>query len=65
MLLLGSIASVQFGAAFADKLFAQAGPAGVVLLRLVLSALMLLVVVPAVAARPQPRATCCAVLRTG
>jgi inner membrane transporter RhtA len=32
---------VQFGAAFADKLFAQAGPGGVVLLRLALSALLL------------------------
>lgn len=44
LLLLGSIASVQFGAAFADKLFAQAGPAGVVLLRLALSAAILLAV---------------------
>ena len=42
LLLLGSIASVQFGAAFADKLFPQAGPGGVVMLRLVLSAAMLL-----------------------
>jgi inner membrane transporter RhtA len=41
VLLLGGIASVQFGAAFAVKLFAQAGPAGVVLLRLALAALML------------------------
>lgn len=41
LLLLGSIASVQFGAAFADKLFAQAGPGGVVLLRLALSAVVL------------------------
>jgi inner membrane transporter RhtA len=40
-LLLGGIASVQFGAALASKLFAQAGPGGVVLLRLALSALML------------------------
>jgi inner membrane transporter RhtA len=45
VLLLGSIASVQFGAAFANKLFAQAGPGGVVFLRLALSALMLTVVV--------------------
>ena len=34
LLLLGSIASVQFGSAFATKLFAQAGPGGVVFLRL-------------------------------
>jgi inner membrane transporter RhtA len=32
---------VQFGAAFANKLFAQAGPGGVVLLRLALSAALL------------------------
>jgi len=44
LLLLGSIASVQFGSAFADKLFAQAGPGGVVLLRLALSAIMLLAI---------------------
>jgi inner membrane transporter RhtA len=41
VLLLGSIASVQFGAAFADTLFPKAGPGGVVLLRLALSALIL------------------------
>jgi inner membrane transporter RhtA len=41
VLVLGGIGSVQFGAAFADKLFAQAGPGGVVLLRLALSALLL------------------------
>lgn len=41
VLLLGSIASVQFGAAIANKLFDQAGPGGVVFLRLALSALML------------------------
>jgi inner membrane transporter RhtA len=44
VLLSGSIASVQFGSAFANKLFAQAGPGGVVLLRLALSALALLVI---------------------
>jgi inner membrane transporter RhtA len=44
LLLLGSIASVQFGAAFADKLFAQAGPGGVVLLRLALSGAALIAV---------------------
>ncbi|HEY2298953.1 MAG TPA: EamA family transporter [Jatrophihabitans sp.] len=41
VMLLGGIASVQFGAAFANKLFAQAGPGGVVFLRLVLAAVML------------------------
>ena len=44
LLLLGSIASVQFGSAFADKLFAQARPGGVVLLRLALSGAMLLAI---------------------
>ena len=44
LLLLGSIASVQFGSAFADTLFPQAGPGGVVLLRLALSALLLLAI---------------------
>lgn len=42
LLVLGGIGSVQFGAALADKLFAQAGPGGVVLLRLLLSAAILL-----------------------
>jgi inner membrane transporter RhtA len=42
LLILGGIASVQFGAAFADRLFAQAGPGGVVLLRLAFSAVALL-----------------------
>jgi inner membrane transporter RhtA len=42
--LLGSIASVQFGSAFAAKLFDQAGPGGVVFLRISLSAAVLLVV---------------------
>jgi inner membrane transporter RhtA len=50
VLLLGGIASVQFGAAFANKLFDRAGPAGVVLLRLVLAAALLMVV-----ARPSLR----------
>lgn len=45
VLLLGSIASVQFGAAFANKLFSQAGPGGVVFLRLALSAIMLVAAV--------------------
>jgi inner membrane transporter RhtA len=42
VLLLGSIGSVQFGAAFADTLFPQAGPAGVVLMRLAFSGAVLL-----------------------
>lgn len=42
LLILGSIASVQFGSAFAAKLFDQAGPGGMVLLRLALSAGILL-----------------------
>ena len=50
LLLLGSIASVQFGSAFADSLFPQAGPAGVVLLRLLFSGLGLLAI-----ARPSVR----------
>lgn len=41
LLLLIGIGSVQFGAAFAAKLFDQAGPAGVVLLRLTFAALVL------------------------
>jgi inner membrane transporter RhtA len=44
-LLLGSICSVQFGSAFATKLFDQAGPAGTVLLRLGISALALAAIV--------------------
>jgi inner membrane transporter RhtA len=57
LLLLGGIASVQFGAAFADRLFPQAGPAGVVLLRIVLAALALLLVArPRVRGVPRPDA---------
>jgi inner membrane transporter RhtA len=44
LLVLGGIASVQFGAAFANKLFDEAGPAGVALVRLALSAIILLAV---------------------
>ena len=44
VLLLGSIGSVQFGSAFAAKLFDQAGPGGVVFLRLCLSGIILLAV---------------------
>jgi inner membrane transporter RhtA len=43
-LILIGIASVQFGSAFANKLFAEAGPAGVVLMRLAFSALVLLAI---------------------
>jgi inner membrane transporter RhtA len=50
VLLLGGIASVQFGAAFANTLFDRAGPAGVVLLRLVLAAVLLMAI-----ARPSLR----------
>ncbi|MGI8667740.1 MAG: EamA family transporter [Jatrophihabitans sp.] len=44
-LILVGIASVQFGSAFADKLFDQAGPAGVVLMRLAFSAAVLLALI--------------------
>jgi len=50
LLVLGGVASVQFGAAFANQLFDQAGPGGVVLLRLLFSAAILLAV-----ARPSLR----------
>jgi inner membrane transporter RhtA len=43
-LVLGAIASVQFGAAIATTLFAQVGPAGAVLLRLVTATIVLLIV---------------------
>jgi inner membrane transporter RhtA len=42
LLLLVGIISVQFGAAFANTLFGEAGPAGVVLMRLVFASLVLL-----------------------
>lgn len=41
-LILVGIASVQFGSAFADTLFSQAGPAGVVLMRLGFAAVVLM-----------------------
>jgi len=50
LLVLIGIGSVQFGAAFANTLFDEAGPAGVVLLRLFLSAVILLTI-----ARPSLR----------
>jgi inner membrane transporter RhtA len=43
-LVLGGIASVQFGAALATTLFARVGPAGAVLLRLVAATVVLLIV---------------------
>ncbi len=49
-LVLGGVASVQFGSAFADKLFSQAGPSGVVFLRLAFGAVVLLLI-----ARPSLR----------
>jgi inner membrane transporter RhtA len=52
MLVLGAVASVQSGAAVATRLFPQAGPAGTVLLRIGLSALLLLAVArPSLSAR--------------
>lgn len=50
VLLLGAMTSVQFGSAFADRVFPHVGPAGVALLRVVITALVLLVV-----ARPSLR----------
>jgi inner membrane transporter RhtA len=44
LLVLGGIGSVQFGSAFANTLFDEAGPGGVVLLRLLLSAAILLAI---------------------
>jgi len=44
VLVLGGIASVQFGSAFASTLFSQAGPGGVVFLRVGLAAALLLCV---------------------
>jgi inner membrane transporter RhtA len=45
LLVLGGIASVQFGAAVANTLFDRAGPAGVVLLRLLIGAVLLTVLI--------------------
>lgn len=44
VLLLGSIASLQFGAAIAVHLFSRVGPGGAVLLRILLSAVVLIAV---------------------
>jgi len=55
LLLLGSISSVQFGSAFAAKLFHQAGPGGVVFLRLAMSAIVLLAITrPSLRGRTRP-----------
>jgi inner membrane transporter RhtA len=58
-LIIGSISSVQFGAAFARQLFGDVGPAGVVLLRQGFAALVLLAV-----ARPHLRGRSAAEWRT-
>lgn len=50
LLVLGAVASVQSGAAVATRLFPEAGPGGTVLLRIALSALLLLAI-----ARPDVR----------
>jgi inner membrane transporter RhtA len=50
LLVVGGIASVQVGAAFATKLFDDLGPAGTVLLRVAFAALVLLAIW-----RPSPR----------
>lgn len=44
LLLVAAVGSVQFGSAFADKIFSRAGPGGVALLRVVLTALVLLAI---------------------
>jgi inner membrane transporter RhtA len=45
--------SVQFGAAYATRLFGRVGPAGAVTLRLVTAAVLLLAALPLLRARPQ------------
>ena len=50
VLLLGAVTSVQIGSAFADRIFAHAGPGGVAFLRVFFAAVVLLVV-----ARPSLR----------
>ncbi|HJQ41901.1 MAG TPA: EamA family transporter, partial [Jatrophihabitantaceae bacterium] len=63
-LVLAGIGSVQFGAALADKLFAQAGPGGVVFVRLLFSAVILMAIArPAL--RGRTRADTAAVLAFG
>jgi inner membrane transporter RhtA len=52
VLVLGGIASVQFGSAFANKLFQDAGPTGVVFMRVAFGALVLgLIVRPRLSGR--------------
>ena len=47
--------SVQFGSAFADKVFAHAGPGGTAFLRVLLTAVVLLVAVrPSLRGRTRP-----------
>ena len=54
VLVVGGIASVQFGSALATQIFAEVGPAGAVLLRLIGASLALsLVFRPALGARPR------------
>ncbi len=54
VLLLGAVASVQFGAAFAVQLFDRVGPGGAVLLRIGISAVLLLAIArPALRGRTQ------------
>ena len=53
-LVAGGAVSVQFGAAFATRLFHRVGPAGAVTLRLVVAALVLLVFVRSARRRPHP-----------
>ncbi len=49
--MLGGVFSVQFGSAFADTIFDKAGPAGVAFLRVLFTAVVLLVII-----RPRPSA---------
>jgi inner membrane transporter RhtA len=54
VLVIGGIASVQFGSALATQIFAQVGPAGAVLLRLIGASLVLSVIFrPRLGARPR------------
>jgi len=58
LLVLGGVVSVQAGQAFGKQLFAQAGPGGVVVLRLGFAALVLLAIhrpsLPSRRNRPSP-----------
>lgn len=57
--LLAAMGSVQFGSAFADRIFDRAGPGGVAFLRVLFAALVLLVV-----ARPTLRGRTCREITT-